>query len=242
MASGIFRGLIATAAISVTVAAVAPTAGWRQPLSRPTCALNNDIVGWANDQRRDNTIRYSNPRIRDIEHGAAMLFTHLIIFDALYWKGTDAASYYDAYGDIVGGIGSYPVLGSPHYHQASDRLEYENRQLIAETSKTTVATLMLLASSPSRLTRLKVDSFRGTTASLSWTASPEAGVTSYIVGFGPAGDPSRTMINVTQAHATIAPVSAGMVVRVKAVNTRGLEGWDRATTTVGEAAAMRVTQ
>ncbi len=205
-------------------------------------ALNNDMVGWANDQRLDNTIRYSNPGIRDIQHGAAILFTRLITFDALYWKGTDAASYYDAYGDIVGGIGSYPVLGSPHYHQASDRLEYENHQLIAETSKATVATVMLLASSPSRLTRLKVDSFRGTTASLSWAASPEAGVTSYIVAFGPAADPWRTRINVVQPHATLSPVTAGMVVRVKAVNARGLEGWDWATTTVGEPAAMRTTQ
>ena len=84
-----------------------------------------------------------------------MLFTRLITYDALYFKGTDAASLYDAYGDVVGGIGSYPVLGSPHYHQASDLLEFENHQLIAETSKTTIATLMLMASSPSRLTQLE---------------------------------------------------------------------------------------
>ena len=81
-------------------------------------ALNNDMVGWTNDARLDNTIRYSNPGIRDIQHGAAMLFTRLITYDALYFKGTDAASLYDAYGDVIGGIGSYPVLGSPHYHQA----------------------------------------------------------------------------------------------------------------------------
>ena len=118
-------------------------------------ALNNDMVGWTNDARMDNTIRYSNAGIRDIQHGAAMLFTRLITYDSRYFKGTDAASYYDAYGDIVGGIGSYPVLSSPHYHQASDLLDYENHQLIAETSKTTVATLMLLASSPSRLKSLK---------------------------------------------------------------------------------------
>jgi hypothetical protein len=79
-----------------------------------------------------------------------MLFTRLITYDALYFKGTDAASLYDAYGDVIGGIGSYPVLGSPHYHQPSDRLEFENHQLILETSKTTVASVMLLASSPSR--------------------------------------------------------------------------------------------
>src|SRR6185295_609094 len=127
-------------------------------------ALNNDMVGWTNDHRLDNTIRYSNPGIRDIQHAAAMLFTRLITYDALYFKGTDAVSLYDAYGDVIGGIGSYPVLGSPHYHQASDLLEFENHQLIAETCKTTVATIMLLASSPSRLTRLKVDSFTSAAA------------------------------------------------------------------------------
>ena len=34
-------------------------------------ALNNDMVGWANNQRLDNTIRYSDRGIRDIQHGAA---------------------------------------------------------------------------------------------------------------------------------------------------------------------------
>ena len=51
-------------------------------------ALNNDMVGWANDQRLDNTIRYSNRGIRDIQHAAAMEFTNLITYDALYYKGT----------------------------------------------------------------------------------------------------------------------------------------------------------
>ena len=76
-------------------------------------ALNNDMIGWANDHRLDNTIRYSNAGIRDIQHAAAMQFTNLITYDALYYKSTDAAAYYEAYGDIVGGIGSYPVLGQP---------------------------------------------------------------------------------------------------------------------------------
>ena len=38
-------------------------------------ALNNDMVGWANDHRLDNTIRYSNPGIRDVQHAAAMQFS-----------------------------------------------------------------------------------------------------------------------------------------------------------------------
>ena len=109
-------------------------------------ALNNDMIGWANDHRLDNTIRYSNPGIRDIQHAAAMQFSNLITYDALYYKSTDAAAYYEAYGDIVGGIGSYPVLGNPHYHQSHDLLDTINHQLIAEVAKTTAATLMLLAS------------------------------------------------------------------------------------------------
>lgn len=194
--------------------------------------LNNDMIGWTNDQRLDNTIRYSNPGIRDIQHAAAMLFTRLITYDALYWKGTDAMSFYDAYGDIVGGIGSYPVLGSPYYHQPNDVLENENHQLIAETSKVTVATVMLLASSPSRLTNLRVDSFVDGTASLSWTPSPEKGITGYIVAYGPASAPLAHRITVTQPHASL-QVPRGSVVSVKAVNTRGLEGWDWARIVVG---------
>ena len=142
----------------------------------------------------------------------------------------------------IGGIGSYPVLGSPHYHQPSDRLEFENHQLILETSKTTVATVMLLASSPSRLTNLKVDSYTGTAASLSWTPSPEHGIASYVVAYGPPADPLRHRVTVTEAQAMLPQVAAGTMVSVKAVNARGLEGWDWATTTVGGLHATRITQ
>jgi hypothetical protein len=205
-------------------------------------ALNNDMIGWTNDQRLHNTIRYSNSGIRDIQHAAAMLFTRLITYDARYFKGTDAVSLYDAYGDIVGGIGSYPVLGSPHYHQASDLLEFENHQLITETSKTTIATLMLLASSPSRLTQLKIDSYAGSIATLSWTPCPEKAVASYIVAYGPASDPLRRRVVVAQPHATLPQIAPGTIVSVKAVNARGLEGWDWARIAVGQPAASRMTQ
>jgi hypothetical protein len=174
----------------------------------------------------DNTIRYSNPGIRDIQHGAAMLFTRLITYDSRYFKGTDAASYYDAYGDIVGGVGSYPVLSSPHYHQPSDLLEYENHQLIAETSKTTVATLMLLASSPARLTNLKVQAASGGSAAVSWTPAAEKGIASYIVTYGPPANPMLHRLTVTTAHATLASAPKGTRVAVKAVNARGMAGWD----------------
>ena len=194
-------------------------------------ALNNDMVGWANDHRLDNTIRYSNGGIRDIQHAAAIQFTNLITYDALYYKNTDAHAYYEAYGDIVGGIGSYPVLGSPHYHQSHDTLDTINHQLITEVAKTTTATLMLLASSPSRVTGLKVDGVDNGTAALSWAPSPEKGVTSYIVAWGPAGRAESQQIRVNKPAAAV-KVAPGTVVSVKAVNQRGLEGWDWARVTV----------
>jgi hypothetical protein len=196
-------------------------------------ALNNDMIGWANDARLDNTIRYSNPGIRDVQHGAAIEFTNLITYDALYYKSTDAASYYDAYGDIVGGIGSYPVLGNPHYHQPHDLLDGINHQLVAEVAKTTTATLMLLASSPSRIADLKATpSADG--ASLTWTPSPETGITAYIVTWGPSDNPSLHTLRVTQPRAVLRGAGAGTRVQVKAVNAKGLEGWDWARAVVAQ--------
>jgi hypothetical protein len=188
--------------------------------------LNNDMIGWMNDQRMDNTIRYSNPGIRDVQHAAAMLFTRLTTYDALYWKGTDAMSFYDAYGDVIGGIGSYPVLGSPHYHQPSDVLENVNHQLVAETCKTTIASVMLLASSPSRLSNLRVEGYAAGAATITWTPSPEKGVTGYIVAYGPPSAPLLHRLPVTQPRAVVPHVTPGTVLSVKAVNARGLEGWD----------------
>jgi hypothetical protein len=189
-------------------------------------ALNNDMIGWANDHRLDNTIRYSNAGIRDIQHNAAMLFTNLITYDALYYKSTDAAAYYEAFGDIVGGIGSYPVLGNPHYHQPHDLLETINHQLVTEVAKTTAATSMLLASSPSRLKDFKVESFVNGMATLSWKPSPEKDVTSYIVAYGPADKPEAQQIKAAKPSATLTNIAPGTIVLVKAVNAKGLEGWD----------------
>ena len=189
-------------------------------------ALNNDMVGWANDQRLDNTIRYSNPGIRDIQHAAAIQFSNLITYDALYYKGTDAAAYYEAFGDIVGGIGSYPVLSSPHYHQSHDILENMNHQLITEVAKTTAATLSLLASSPSRVTELKVEPLKGSTATVSWKPSPETGVTGYLVAYGPATKPDAHQTRVATPTVVLKDVAPGFVIVVKAVNAKGLEGWD----------------
>jgi hypothetical protein len=203
--------------------------------------LNNDMIGWMNDERMDNTIRYSNAGIRDIQHGAAMLFTKLITYDARYWKGTDAMSFYDAYGDIIGGIGSYPVLASPYYHQPTDVIENLNHQLIAETGKTTIATIMMLASSPSPLMNLKVDSYTGGTASVSWTPSPEKAVVSYVVEYGPSSAPSQNRLTVTAPRATLSQVRPGTVVSVKAITARGLEGWGWARVRVNPPVSPRST-
>jgi hypothetical protein len=49
-------------------------------------------------------------------------------------------------------------------------------------------------------------------------------------------------VTVTQPRATLPQLTAGTVVSVRAVNARGLEGWDWAKTIVGEGRAMRITQ
>ncbi len=197
-------------------------------------ALNNDMVGWANDQRLDSTIRYSNSGIRDIQHAAAIQFTDLITYDALYYKNTDAAAYYEAFGDIVGGIGSYPVLSSPHYHQAHDVLENINHRLVAEVTKTTVATVALLASSPSRLVDVKSSLIgaTGTTATVSWKPSPERGVTAYLLSYGPPDMPDAHQLRVSTPTATLTNVGSGWAIAVKAITANGLEGWDWARVTV----------
>ncbi|HKQ78273.1 MAG TPA: M20/M25/M40 family metallo-hydrolase [Blastocatellia bacterium] len=198
-------------------------------------ALNNDMIGWANDNRLDNTIRYTNAGIRDIQHTAASLFTRLITYDARYHRGTDATAFFEAYGNIIGGIGSYPVLGNPHYHQASDLLEAINHQLITEVSKTTVASLMMLASSPSPVKDLKVAGYDGRTAELSWTPSPEKSVRNYIVDYGPENGP-KLRVKAGGPRATLRDVKPGAVVSVKAVNARGVEGWDWSRVTITLAA------
>jgi hypothetical protein len=194
-------------------------------------AMNNDMMGWSNDQRLDNTIRYSNPGIRDLQHGAALGFSKLITYDALYYKSTDAAAFYDAYGDIVGGFGSYPVLGNPHYHQRHDVLETINHELVTETTKANIATLMYLASSPSRLNGLRATLAGGGT-DVGWTPAVEKDVTEYVVTYGPPSDPTRRSVRVKEARVRLTDAPAGTQVAVKALNSRGLEGWDYARATV----------
>ncbi len=188
-------------------------------------ALNNDMIGFANDNRLDNTIRYSNAGIRDVQHAAAFLFTDLITYDAKYYKSTDAHAYYEAYGDIVGGIGSYPILGNPHYHQTHDVLETISHQLVAEVSKTTAATLMLLASSPSRLTDLETTRSGGD-VTVRWAPAVESNLDGYIVVYGPEQGPLQQSVTVSEPQVTLNGATVGTVVSVKAINRRGMHSWD----------------
>jgi hypothetical protein len=194
-------------------------------------ALNNDMVGWANNSRLDNTIRYSNEGIRDIQHAAASIFTDMITYDAFYYKNTDAHAYYEAYGDIVGGIGSYPVLGNPYYHQWNDNHETVNHQLVTEVAKTTTATLMLLASSPSRLKGLAVEPQEKGDHLVNWTASPELSISHYLVRYQSADGQWNTSQS-NETSTTLGNLKSGSTIYIKAVNTAGLEGWDWAKVTI----------
>jgi Tol biopolymer transport system component len=197
-------------------------------------ALNNDMIGFANDQRLDNTIRYSNAGIRDIQHAAAFLFTDLITYDAKYYRSTDAHAFYDAYGDVVGGIGSYPILGNPHYHQPHDVLETINHQLVAEVSKTTVATLMQLANRPSRPKVAQVRTIAGSQEiEVEWEPLPEADVTGYTVRVVDAGgsELSRRTVGPRDRLSARVPYHPGQTVEIWGTSSAG-PSWDAARVTV----------
>ena len=91
---------------------------------------------------------------------------------------------------------------------------------------------MLLASSPSRLKDLRIESFRNGAATVSWTPSPEKGVTSYLVAYGPPAKPESQQVRVVKPPAVLTGIAPGTVVAVKAINSKGLEGWDWARITV----------
>lgn len=188
-------------------------------------ALNNDMLGWSNDHRLDNTIRYSNPGIRDVQHAAALGFSRLITYDSRYYQSTDADPMFRAWGNVIGGIGSYPVLGNPHYHQATDRLGTINHQLVAETARATIAALTYLASSPSPVRGLAIRRQAGG-AVVTWDAPAERDIASFTVTWGPPSDPARGTATVRGPTATIGVLPEGSIVSVRAVNARGLAGWD----------------
>jgi hypothetical protein len=206
----------------------------REAGDRVVGALNNDMVGWANDDRLDNTIRYANRGLRDLQHAAAFLFTDLITYDAHYYKFTDAHSLVDGFGDVVSGIGSYPVLGNPHYHQAHDVLETVNHRLVAEVSRTTLASVVLMASSPSRLAEVTASRAPGGAVDVSWKPAIERGVTSYRVRWEDGRGGTGGMRVVRGTSARLAGVPEGATIAVRSIGARGLEGWDWARATLAD--------
>jgi aminopeptidase YwaD len=187
-------------------------------------ALNNDMVGFANDQRMDNTIRYSNAGIRDVQYAASILFTKITLYSAKYYKSTDAQSYTDALGEVVGGIGSYPVLNSPHYHQSSDVMETISFPQLAETGKATLGSIMYMASSPSQLKGLALAK-SGAGLTLSWTNAVEKDVVSYQVQYTNAAG-VVTSVPSTTTSVALPSVKPGSEVAVRAVNRAGRYSWD----------------
>jgi hypothetical protein len=101
-----------------------------------------------------------------------------------------------------------------------------NHELITETCKTTVASLMLLASSPSRLTDLSLSGSSNGQAVITWTPSPENSVVSYQVVYGPPDHPTQHSLTVTGPRAVLPSATADSRVAVRATNSRGLHGWD----------------
>jgi Peptidase family M28 len=189
-------------------------------------ALNNDMIGWANDDRLDNTIRYANPGLRDLQHAAAMQFSRLITYDSRYYKFTDAHSLVDGFGDVVAGIGSYPVLGNPHYHQPHDVIETVNHRLVAEVSRTTLASIVLMASSPSRLGEVKATRAADGRVDVSWPAAVERGVTSYRVRWEDEDGKTGGTQVVRGTSIRMAAVPQLATIAVRAIGSRGIEGWD----------------
>jgi hypothetical protein len=100
-----------------------------------------------------------------------------------------------------------------------------NQTLVTEVAKTTAATLMRLASSPSRLQGLAAVSQPDGTIAVTWTPSPERDVTHYIVAWGSPDEPLARRMHVQDPAARI-QAPAGSIVSVRAVNRSGLEGWD----------------
>ncbi len=201
----------------------------REKKLRIMADINNDMIGWTNDQRLDNTIRYTNAGIRDIQHAASFLFSNMVTYDARYVKATDAAAFFDAYGDVVGGFGSYPVLGSPFYHQPTDLLENVNHRLLEEAAKATAASIMMLASSPSPVGDVRATVAEEGVVGLTWSANPEKNIVSYAVEFSLDAGPAVASLTVegTQVILPGLRLKKGekLSVAVRAVNSLGVQSW-----------------
>ncbi len=187
--------------------------------------VNNDMMGWTRHHRLDNTIRFSNYGIRDVQHSGAILFSDLITYDSRYYRNTDAHVFFDAYGDVIGGIGSYPILGNPNYHQTTDRLETINHNLVQEVARSTTATLMMLSNAPSKVTGLEHRERSRNRTDLSWDHAKENDIDHYRVTFTTHSGQIETAETGSE-QITIRNADLSKEISVVAVNNRGIQGWD----------------
>jgi hypothetical protein len=81
--------------------------------------------------------------------------------------------------------------------------------------------LMYLSSTPAPVKDLTV---KGT--EVTWTASPEKNVRSYVVSYG------RKEEKINQPRINLPGLKPGDMVMVRAVNARGMQGWDWSRITV----------
>lgn len=182
--------------------------------------VNNDMMGWTRHHRLDNTIRFSNYGIRDIQHASAHLFSDLITYDSRYYRFTDAQVFFEAYGDVLGGIGSYPILGNPNYHQPTDRLQTINHHLVRAVAQATTGVFMKLAHTPSMVRGLSLAE-----DTVTWEEPLEVDITHYEVRVTHAtGD--TEMFETGERSFTHEALPDADAIEVRAVNERGMHGWD----------------
>jgi len=182
--------------------------------------INNDMMGWTRHHRLDNTIRFSNYGIRDVQHAAAHLFSDLITYDSRYYRFTDAQVFFDAYGDVLGGMGSYPILGNPNYHQPTDQLKTINHHLVRAVAQATTGVFMKLAHTPSRLRGLAL-----TNDTVTWNPPLEADITHYEVRVRHATGETE-VFETDERSFTHQALPDAATIEVRAVNERGMHGWD----------------
>ena len=85
---------------------------------------------------------------------------------------------------------------------------------------------------PGRGGSLEAQRGGGGSVAVRWSVSPETGIESSVVTYGPHHDPTRYTMDVKQPRATISVTAETTVVAVKAMNARGLSSWDWARTIV----------
>ena len=187
-------------------------------------ALNNDMIGFAGDHRLDDTIRYSNSGLRDVQHAAAFLFTNLIAYDAKSaTQGTDtpgpsARVRRHRRRHRLAADPRQPAL-SPAARRPRDRqhpAHHRGRQgdgcVNHADGVEPVARDRSSGNHEGRRRRGDLD------------ATAEKNVTAYVVRHRGDGQPRDT--RVTTPRATLSNARAGDEVWVKAINARGMEGWD----------------